>query len=251
MTTAGTTFHSFLDGSRIDVWHVPSARVSPAVVSDCYKTLSSQEITRARKYRTSDLRRSFVISRGFVRTVLGSYMNAAPRDIELVYGDYGKPHVINAAGLEFSVSHTKGHIAIACVQNCKMGIDIEAIRPTADLQAIAQMCFTPDEISQISRVAAGDSERAFYLCWARKEAYVKAIGTGLSRPLKTFQIELDLQRNAYVISMEPQEQRLLPEWTVRNIEIVEHCAAALAYNDRPRLTRLTTITEPSDLERHS
>jgi 4'-phosphopantetheinyl transferase len=250
MTNSGAAFRSPLDDSRIDVWHVSSAHVRSAVIPDLYKTLSRQETDRVQRFRTSELSQSFIISRGFLRLILASYVNADPRSVEFVYGSNGKPHLVNTIGLEFNVSHSSGQIVFACGRDCKIGIDIEAIRPMKDLQAVAQMCFTQEELTQLTVASPDAYERAFYLCWTRKEAYLKAIGTGLSLPLQDFQIELDPRQIGRVVLMKPEQRRHLPECTVRNIEVVEDCASALACSDRPRPTSIIAVTAPSDFQNH-
>jgi 4'-phosphopantetheinyl transferase len=153
-----------------------------APAGDLRACLSRAELERARRFRFEHLRRRFIVARARLRQLLGARLGVAPEAVELASGANGKPRLARG-GLHFSSSHC-GDVALFGFSPVEIGVDIEALRPVAEADAIAEQVFSPREKDHYASLAARDKPLAFLNCWTRKEALVKALGDGLSLPLE-------------------------------------------------------------------
>jgi 4'-phosphopantetheinyl transferase len=177
------------------------------------EVLSRDETARARRYSVQHARRNFVTCRVALRQLLGTHLNVAPTELKFVHDEYGRPSV---KGVSFNVSHSGsiGLIAIADGER-RLGVDIEQMRAIPDLEALASSCLHPAEVA-----AVGDRGDAFFRCWTKKEAVVKALGRGLSYPFTTFVVDVDGDAPARIAGVK--------ELTVAGLAVADGYAAALA-----------------------
>ncbi len=186
--------------------------------------LSPDEKERARRFVIKEARRDFIVSRGVLRELLALYLNTRPADIVLRYGIHGKPHVSRGeaqSSVRFNVSHSHG-LAVFAFSQAEVGVDIERVRAEFPGREIAGRFFSEQEIAALGKLGPEESSRAFFLCWTRKEAYVKARGGGLQIPLRSFSVRLG----------ENEEQQLVDEggkqWSLYPFEPGGGFAAAAA-----------------------
>lgn len=158
------------------------------------EALSAEECDRARRFRAVADRRRFILARGFLRTVLASYLKVAPTQVRFWVDSYGKPGTVSQSGaraLEFNLSHSAEVTLCAVTRRRKLGVDIERITPgLEDADRVVADFFSPCEIAQFRKVPAESRTDAFFRCWTRKEAYAKATGWGLSRSFADFGVSL-------------------------------------------------------------
>jgi 4'-phosphopantetheinyl transferase len=154
--------------------------------------LSSDELRRAARFHFARDRQHFVASRALLRTILASYLNLHPGRLNFSYSKKEKPSLEPAQGsdITFNVSHSGGIALMAFTRGREIGVDIEQVRPDADLEAIARRFFSTNEQNQLAALPANEKTEAFFRCWTRKEAYIKATGDGLSLPLSQFDVAL-------------------------------------------------------------
>ncbi|MFY9345933.1 MAG: 4'-phosphopantetheinyl transferase superfamily protein [Planctomycetota bacterium] len=152
------------------------------------KLLSAPEQQRLQRFHFADHRRRYQIGHGALRTILGGYLDTDAGAIEFLQGPKGKPYLA-AAGPFFNLSHS-GKLALIGIASVELGIDVEKVRHLESLTAIAQKHFSPTEYAALDALTGPARELAFYRCWTRKEAYIKALGEGLSMPLDTFDVTL-------------------------------------------------------------
>ena len=153
-----------------------------AVDPEVARTLSRDEVQRSRSFRYERDRRRYVQRRTILRMILGQYLSAPAATIRFTYGPNGKPalDVEDDAGLRFSLA-SSGEVALYAVTRARrVGVDVEALRPLIDLAGLIARFCTPREASHMAGLAAEERERAAFAVWTRKEAYVKALGEGLS-----------------------------------------------------------------------
>jgi 4'-phosphopantetheinyl transferase len=181
---------------------------TPATVADVWiadldtvdaaeDTLSEEDRDRAARFRFSHDRRRFCAARTLLRRLLGDRLGVPASALRFGAGPYGKPFLLSPApgqgldpGLEFNVSHS-GPMAVCAVAGQPLGVDIQRVNPDLEWPALAQGFFAPGEYLAITSLPEAERRDAFFACWTRKEALVKAAGLGLSHPLDAFEVSVD------------------------------------------------------------
>jgi 4'-phosphopantetheinyl transferase len=154
--------------------------------------LSIDELDRAGRFHFERDRYRFSVARGALRAILGRYLNIGPRAIAFDYGPQGKPSLAMATpGLRFNVSHSKDLALIAISYGRELGVDVEFVRYLAQGARMSERFFSPREVETLRSLPEHLQERAFFACWTRKEAYIKARGGGLSIPLSAVEVSVD------------------------------------------------------------
>ena len=149
--------------------------------------LSPAERQRALRLRFERHRRRFIVTRARLRQLLAERLGVKPDAIEIAYGSNGKPK-LQHRGLHFNVAHCDDVALFAFSHAAEIGVDIEAIRPIREADAIAAQFFSPRENQAYAAAAPRDKPLAFLRCWTRKEALVKALGAGLFMPLEKLEL---------------------------------------------------------------
>jgi 4'-phosphopantetheinyl transferase len=196
-------------------------------LSGFWTVLSPDEIERAARFRFEGDRAQYVRTRGSLRLLLGSYLELPAREILFSYTKNGKPGIVGQQGrnVEFNVSHTKGMAILGFTRGCRIGVDVEGIRTDFQTSEIAERFFSFAEREALREIAPEHRHQAFFRIWTRKEAYIKALGEGLSHPLHQFDVSLG--DAARLISTRPdatQAQR----WWLENVTVSADFAAAVA-----------------------
>lgn len=177
---------------EVHAWGIP-VDAPPAPVELLRSVLSADERERAGRFRFEDDRRRYIVGRGVLRILLGHCVGIEPQRLTFGYGPHGKPFLAPPAGpvpLEFNVSHSGRWVLIGITRGRTVGVDLERIRPVEDLEAIAVRHFTATEAAGILSFTGERRTAAFFACWTRKEAYIKADGAGLSEPLDRFEVSV-------------------------------------------------------------
>lgn len=178
-----------LAAAEIQLWCIPLHADAPTLTR-LSALLTPDEQQRADRFQFPDHRRRFIVGRGALRLLLAAYTGQAATDLRFAYGPKGKPALAGQT-LAFNLSHS-GELALAAVTRTEpLGIDVERLRPLPDAADIAQRFFAADEAATLAAVAPERREAVFFRGWTRKEAYIKAVGDGLSLPLKSFAVTLD------------------------------------------------------------
>jgi 4'-phosphopantetheinyl transferase len=128
-----------------------------------------------------------------LRTLLGRYLDLEPNGLRFSYGSHGKPALAGECGggkVRFNLSHSHELALFAFTRGRVVGIDLERIRPDLVNEQIAERFFSPREIAMLRALPGSLEKEAFFTCWTRKEAYIKARGDGLSLPLDAFDVSL-------------------------------------------------------------
>jgi 4'-phosphopantetheinyl transferase len=214
------------------VWHWP-LDVSALDVRDLRKVLSPDERERAERYRFDQHRNEFILTRAVLRMVLASYTAQSPENLSFDYSAQGKPALSNGpSDLRFNVSHTEGLAVLALVREREIGVDAEKIRPQPDAQKLAKRFFSLLEQRFLERLSGDELQRAFFRCWTRKEAYIKAKGEGLSIPLHAFDVSLEDDQPAALVGTRPDPTEA-GRWTLYNLSLGQGYSAALAAANVP------------------
>lgn len=176
-----------LAAGQVHVWR---SRLT-GEVQDRVELLSEDERRRASRFRYEIHRARFIEARGLLRRLLGGYLDVDPEEIEFAYADHGKPY-LEGTDVFFNLSHAGDFAVFAFTRHAKVGIDVEAIDDDLDLRGLARRFFSQAEWVALSSLEANQWPSAFFTIWTRKEAFVKAVGEGLSIPLSDFDVSLSL-----------------------------------------------------------
>jgi 4'-phosphopantetheinyl transferase len=212
-------------GSRqIHVWGVPLGGEAEAFLP----LLSKGERDRAERFRFVDHRRRYAIAHGALRAVLGGYCGHDPCELTFATGPRGKPYLTStgagASGVFFNLSHSS-QLALIAVGDCELGIDLEKCRHLESMLEIARRHFSAAEYAALEGLQDAALQQGFYRCWTRKEAYIKAVGEGLSLPLDTFEVSLGEQPEFLAF----RDGRYQPaEWSLFDVSPADGFVAALA-----------------------
>jgi 4'-phosphopantetheinyl transferase len=205
---------------EVHVWRAPLS-LSAARIHELRQTLSTDELERAESFRFLKDRQRFIAARGILRAILSRYLKVEPGLLRFCYNAYGKPALDSGTGrsneISFNMAHS-GQLAVyALTLTRQLGIDIEHIRAVPDYERIAEQFFSPQEQSALRAIPAHLKSEAFFNCWTRKEAYVKARGEGLSLPLDQFAVSLTPGEPARLLSIAgaPHE---LAHWSLRELQ---------------------------------
>jgi 4'-phosphopantetheinyl transferase len=234
-----------LAGRIVHVWPVRTV-ASNEVTSWLERVLAPDEKDRAARFKFNHLRHSFILARGALRILLGCYLKASPASIQFKYGSKGKPTLAAPPLLDFNASHSGGLAVFAFTASCEIGVDVEHIRPLPDMQNIADRFFCSEEAAELMSLTANQREHAFFLCWTRKEAYIKAIGDGLSAPLDDFRVTVQPGQPAQFIHI-AHDANDAKDWTLSDLELAPNYAAALAYRDAQRPIVVSPVINPAEL----
>lgn len=208
--------------------------------------LSLDERHRADRFRLASSKRSYTLSRGGLRILLANYLGCPPNQIELIYGPKGKPALRDFSRLRFNTSHSGQMALYAFTLDCELGVDVEQLRKLDDLERIATRFFSAAEASELVSLNPGDRGLAFFRCWTRKEAYIKAIGEGLAIPLDCFQVTLLPGAPARFVQI-AGHVGTASDWTLHHLELIPGYIGALAYRDSPRPTTIHPTVRADEL----
>lgn len=175
-----------------DIWRVSLDR-TPDEIRLLFNLLSPEEQSRADRLRFAVHRSRYIVSRGFLRQILSRYVHITAREIRFSTGFHGKPQLNvspEKTDLQFNLSHTYGLALYAVSRKQKIGIDVEYLGRTCSPLKIARRFFTPEEAEMIAGLPEKIRRRAFFTCWTRKEAILKAKGVGLSIPLNRLAVSV-------------------------------------------------------------
>lgn len=226
-----------LDADEVHAWRA-SLEQPPARLERLLSTLAPEERERAARFHFERDRRRYIAGRGLLRDILSRYLNLPPDSLRFSYTPYGKPYLAEGCRdgrLRFNVSHS-GELALYAVSRGReLGVDVELMRADIEYAEIASRFFSGREVASLLALPAHLRQEAFFLCWTRKEAYVKGVGEGLSLPLHSFDVSLTPGEPASLLAVRG-DAREAARWTLRGLEPgAGYCAALVAEGEGWRL----------------
>ena len=198
------------------------------------QTLSADELSRVARFKFPADRRRFIASRGLLRAILGRYLSVPPGQLRFSYGPFGKPALVAPLHLDpidFNLSHSGDLAFYAFVRDRRMGVDLERLSKEVDCESMAERFFSPGEREVWRALPPGARQEAFFTCWTRKEAYLKATGAGLSLELDRFSVSLAPGEPPALLETldDPQD---VDRWSLHDLSAGPGYAAALAAEGR-------------------
>jgi 4'-phosphopantetheinyl transferase len=172
----------------VDVW-IAHLNVSETLIQTLGTSLSADEHERAARFHFAKDRNHYIAGRGMLRSILGGYLNVGASELRFRYNGYGKPYLaddLKFEKLQFNVAHSHGLALYAVTIGREIGIDIERVREDFVTEELAERFFAPEEVKALTSLPPAEQRAAFFECWTRKEAFIKARAMGLSLPLDQF-----------------------------------------------------------------
>ena len=220
-----------LQSGEVHVWRVDLEQTD-AVIGQFQRTLDRDELERASRFHFERHRRAFIVGRGFLRDVLGRYLKTKPEVLEFSYSAYGKPALTGEykdTRLRFNMSHSHEIGLLAITEDHHLGVDVEYMRADFATEDIARRYFSRCEVDVFNTIEKEEQVAAFFRCWTRKEAFIKATGRGLSQALDGFDVTLGPGVRAELLRVEDDDAS---RWSLCDIDVGEDYAAALAVESR-------------------
>jgi 4'-phosphopantetheinyl transferase len=211
-------------------------QISGGDLEECHALLSGEERERAQRYRVERPRSDYILTRGTLRSLLARYLKKTAQEISFRYTEYGKPFLLDGGDLQFNVSHSDGIAIMGFVRRRQIGVDVEKIRMQSDVEQIAERFFSDHERRNLRKCTGDELHEAFFRCWTRKEAYIKARGEGLSLPLHQFDVSIEREPQQGLLATRPDVAQA-SQWRLINLPVQSGYAAALA------------VGEPSEAQR--
>ena len=213
-----------LPADEVHVWRLGLDRPAEPFV----ELLQPDEVARANRFYFEKDRKHFVVARGFLRVLLGWYLRADPRRLQFAYGAWGKPSLdgeFRESQLRFNMSHSHGVALYAVTEGREIGVDVEQVRADFASDNVARRFFSPLEVGVLCELPEDDRVAAFFRCWTRKEAYIKATGRGMSQPLDGFDVTLGSGDDAALLRTEDGSHE---RWRLLDVAVGAGYAGALA-----------------------
>ncbi len=225
--SAPERFHARQD--EVHVWRTPLKRTA-AEIAALAGLLSDDERERADKFHFTRDRANFTVAHGVLRIILGLYLGLPPTLLRFILNPYGKPSLdegVVGEPLHFNLSHA-GDIALYAVAlGREVGVDVERVRDDIECGDVADRFFSRREVETLHALPPESQTRAFFACWTRKEAYIKARGEGLSISLDSFDVSLSPGEAATLLAMRDDANEV-SRWTLRELTLDPGYVGAVA-----------------------
>lgn len=214
-----------LGADEVHLWH---ASLDSFSAESLEHLLSEDEVIRARRFHFAKDRNHFTVARALLRKLLTAYLKENREPLQLLYGEMGKPFLAEtgAPPISFNLAHSGGRAIYAFSKDRELGVDLEFVREELAGDDIAKRFFSEREINTLQTVPAELRKQAFFNCWTRKEAYIKARGEGLSMPLDSFDVSLAPEETAALLQNHTDEGEV-GRWEMRSIPVAPGFVAAL------------------------
>jgi 4'-phosphopantetheinyl transferase len=216
-----------LEPNMIHVW-AAWLNLPTVLLAKLEATLTADERERAARFVFDRDREAYIASRGILRKLIASYVGLAPEMLNFTYNKQGKPFLTSDCGgewLNFNVSHAN-QLALYAFRSCgAVGIDVECVRDVVDMNQVAANTFSTAENLAWQSAPAFQRSEAFFNCWTRKEAFIKALGLGLSYPLANFDVTLHPHKPARFLRIEDE---VVDEWSLVDLRPADGFIGAVA-----------------------
>jgi 4'-phosphopantetheinyl transferase len=208
------------------IWVVELSVAEGSLVA-YYGLLSKDERNRAARFKFNKDRNKYIICRGALRELSAKYLKMNPKEIVFEYSEFGKPKFTHKTSVRFNVSHSGDFALIGFIENHSIGVDIELIKYDFDVLEIAHNFFSRKEMEALQGMPINLQHIGFFRCWTRKEAFIKAEGSGLSFPLNSFAVSIHADESAVLLETDWDKEEK-EKWELYPFVPVHNYRAAMA-----------------------
>jgi 4'-phosphopantetheinyl transferase len=215
---------------QVHVWRIPLAD-GTEIAERWAQALSSDELEQAGRFRFERDRQHYADAHAVMRAVLANYLRINPKEVQYTKNEYSKPYLADLTALMFNLSHSNDLALLAITLEREVGVDVEFIRPDLAGMGVAQRYFAPAEVQALAELPTDQQASAFFNCWTRKEAIIKARGAGLSLPLDEFEVSIypTSEEVTFKTLTDPSPAK---HWCIRAFEPASGYTGALAARGR-------------------
>lgn len=206
-------------------------RISEFDETNWLPTLSKQEIVRAEQHLLTADKSRYIISKAILKRLLSYFSNVNESEIAFKAGKHGKPFLQNNSNVQFNCSHSEEIVVIALVRDMEIGVDIESSRRAVNHAKLQSFLCTPAELIAFNELEETTKQEAFIELWTRKEALLKALGDGLTRPMNTLILPHSKDENT-PREMENECTETKTNWFVESYTLLEQYHGAVAVQGR-------------------
>jgi 4'-phosphopantetheinyl transferase len=222
-----------LRAEEVHLWRAP-LDLRDSTLERLYGTLADDEKLRAERFRFAEGRTHFTAARGVLRDILARYTGVEAASLQFGYQASGKPFLLAGPGageLQFNLSHSKGMGLYGVTLGRLVGVDVEFVRQGPEFSQIAERFFTPKEAEALRNCPAHLLPEAFFRCWTRKEAFIKASGEGLARGLGSFEVSIE-PGDCDALLGASDDPAAAERWQLANVDAAPGFASAVAVGQR-------------------
>ncbi len=226
----------------VDIWRIP-LDLAATDIEKYHACLNEEELARAAKLKIREKQNQFVVSRAYLKTILSRILDKETRQIKIQHTAQGKPYIkeqYQGEEIHFNLSHSETQAIIALTLSQEIGIDIQKIEANKDYTSLSQRFFSTQEKVELEDINADNLSCYFYTCWARKEAFIKAVGEGLAYGLNNFDVSVEPECTLSQIKLHQHLENNL-SWFNITVDCEPGYAAALAISDPAVNLRYRTI----------
>lgn len=196
--------------------------------------LSIDERMRMGRFHRDEDKKRFIVRHGILRKIFGGYIGVEPNDLQFYYDKKGKPSLLENLGrgsVQFNLSHSNGVAIFAFTRNHDIGVDIEYIREIPEMDKIVRRFFSEKENEAFRLLPDSQKRAAFFKGWTSKEAFVKALGDGLTRPLYNFDVSLSPNKSGELLKIDGDSNEA-HQWSIQYLEPLPDFACAFAIRSK-------------------
>ncbi len=219
------TEEAYILGKNVHIWLIKYDQ-SNHLLSAAKHILSDEEKRRADRFHFDIDHKRFSMTRTLLKIILGNCLSKPSQDIQFIFNKHGKPMLADSGNeIHFNVSHS-GNLGMIAISNIsKIGIDVEQFRNEMITENIAKRFFSKLEVEEFLKLAEDEKLQGFFNCWTRKEAFIKAVGLGLSLPLNAFDVTLKPNEPARLVAVRYKNE-IATNWTLTDIKLKNGYASA-------------------------
>ena len=226
-----------LDQKQIHVWIIDLNNVGQFSVSELRQILAMDELAKSERFLFERDRKCYIVCRSVLRQLIGRYLHIPPQQIIFSYGKFGKPYLSQTMNyrnnLKFNISHSENLAIMAFVIGQEIGVDVEKIHGKLDISSIAQRFFSNHEVAQLQMLPQYLHQEAFFTCWTRKEAFLKARGDGLSFSLEDFDVSVDPREEPRLLAVQSAPEEVM-RWQMHQIIPAANYISTLVVESRTK-----------------
>jgi len=222
----------------IDIYYASSVLSFSAHLADYLATLDNKELTIANRFKFTEIRDRYIINHGILRQLLAERVNESAANLQIDTTEFGKPFLPDHPEVSFNMSHSGDILAIAISSQCQLGIDVECYKARNTWEGLVKKCFAPEEADYWYCLDNAQRSHAFYQFWVKKEAFVKAVGKGITLGLNQCVVNPD---NSSTFLRVPELGGLADQWQIYSLDLAESEFAAVVCDRKNAKLRLLEL----------